>query len=93
MVNPRSYAEKIAATKAEIARVATSEETRRAIPVSSHSPKISSKGGNQCANGLTAHCGSIWYESTPIANIEREVLMEASDQGSPPWGLIFAYAA
>ncbi len=79
--------------KAQINAVERSPETRRATPVNSHSPSNSSNGGSNRANGLTAHGGSIWYESTPIANIESDVFTEAAVQGIPGCGFILAPAA
>jgi len=93
IVRPRWYAEYIAMMNAQINTVERSPEIRSATPVSNHSPSKSSNGGSSRANGLTAQGGSIWYESTPIANIESEVFTEPAVQGIPACGFILAPAA
>ena len=59
MVSPRRYAEYIAMMNAPISAVDTNPDRRNPYPLSSHSPSNNSNGGRKCANGLTAHGGSI----------------------------------
>lgn len=80
----------MARMKAHTAKVERSEEKRSPIPLRSQMPKTNSNGGSRWANGLTAQGGSIWYESTPMANIESDVFTEATDQGMPACGFSFA---
>src|SRR6185312_3967862 len=70
----------------QIASVDSSDETRKAKPLRSQIASTISKNGKKWARGLTAQGGRIWYESTPIANIARDVFTEAAVHGIPASG-------
>src|SRR3984957_6157233 len=81
------------AKNAPSSSVVINAEWRNKIPLSSQSPRNNSKRGRKCALGLTSCGGSSWYESTCVANIDREVLAESIDQPIDACGFNFAYAA
>src|SRR5579864_1691676 len=74
--------------------LAVSPEYRRAIPLTSQSPRKSSKNGSTCATKFDASEESSLYDSTCVANHVIETLTDATLHGKPGiMGFNLPYAA